>query len=774
MNLKANRIEERWRLGSFCVWLPLLLLICFASASSGQQKPLISIEAVHAIDNAQASHGTPVSIDATVTYSRGYQRILFVQDNDFAIFVAAPNSDSYTPGDRIHINGKTAPSFRPIIQANSITILRHGEIPAPVPANFGGLIRAQFDSKLVKVRAKVRAADIVTARNASQMRSARLQLTVEGGHLEAYVDNDEEAKLNSLLDAEVEITGVAAGKFDDKMQQTGVVLYAAKLGNIRVLKSAQVDPWLLPPVGMDQILSTYKVNDLSERVRVFGTITYFQPGSAIVLESGSKSLWIATQTRNQLRVGDIATATGFPSAHDRVLSLIDAEVKDTGIAAPVPPHSANYEQLAFWDSSKSVGHQFDLVSTEGEVIAEVRGALEDHYVLTVGGRLFSAIYRHPRGETKLVAMRQVPLRSRIRVTGICAVSDTSVINPGEDVPFDILLRSFDDIEVVAEPPMLSVRNLLVLVGILILLLLAVSVKAWISERRVSLQTANSAYMERKRAQILADINGTRALVEILEEITQMVSFRLRGVPSWCQIGDGIPLGNRPNNLDSFRVSEQEILDRSGAEHGTISAAIDRRTPSNKLETATLATAASLAALAIETRQLHSDLVHRSEFDQLTEIHNRFSFERYLEQTIQSAQQHPGMFAIIYIDLNDFKQVNDNHGHLIGDLYLCQVASRLRHQLRDADMLARLGGDEFAVLLSAVHNRREVEEISQRLHLAFVDPFAVEGYLLEGSASIGFAIYPEDASTKDELLSTADAAMYVVKEMRKQSRMAIPI
>lgn len=584
----------------------------------------------------------------------------------------------------------------------------------------------------------------------------------------ASVDSDQEAAIKSLLDAQVEITGAAAGKFDDKMEETGIVLYVSKLADIHVLKSTERDPWTLQPVPMDQILSTFQVNDLSERVRVIGTITYFQPGSAVVLESGSKSLWIATQTREPLRVGDIATAIGFPAAHDRVLSLVDAEIRDTGIQDPIPPHPATWEQLALWDSSKPVGHQFDLVSTEGQVIAEVRGALEDEYVLSADGRLFSAIYRHPRGTGALPSMRHLPLSSRIRVTGICAISDTSVINPGEDVPFDILLRSFDDIELIADPPVLSVRNLLVLVGILILLLLGVSVKAWFNARRASLETANSAYMERKRAQILADINGKRPLSTILGDITQMVSFKLRGVPCWCQVADGARFGNHPKDLTPFRVAEQKIHGLSGSELGTISAAIDRRRAAQKQESDTLTTAAAVAALAIETRRLYSDLVHRSEFDQLTEIHNRFSFEKYVDRQLLEAQNRGGMLAIIYIDLNDFKKVNDSFGHLVGDLYLCQAARRMKHQLRGYDMLGRLGGDEFAVLIPSVHNRGEVEDVVLRLERTFDQPFDTDGYIVHGSASFGFAMYPEDGASKDELLSAADAAMYVSKQTKKET------
>ena len=174
--------------------------------------------------------------------------------------------------------------------------------------------------------------------------------------------------------------------------------------------------------------------------------------------------------------------------------------------------------------------------------------------------------------------------------------------------------------------------------------------------------------------------------------------------------------------------------------------------------------AGLATLAIETRRLYSDLVHRSEFDQLTEIQNRFSLEKHLDAMIHAARESAGIFGLIYIDLDKFKQVND--GHQFGDLYLQQVAARMKRQLRPGDLLARLGGDEFGVLLPLVHSRSDVEEVALRMERCLDDPFDVGDRALQGSASFGIAIYPVDAATRDSLLSAADAAMYVAKHSKK--------
>ena len=124
--------------------------------------------------------------------------------------------------------------------------------------------------------------------------------------------------------------------------------------------------------------------------------------------------------------------------------------------------------------------------------------------------------------------------------------------------------------------------------------------------------------------------------------------------------------------------------------------------------------------------------------------------------------------MLFLDLDRFKQVNDQYGHQVGDLYLQAVAQRMKRQLRPGDMLARLGGDEFAVVAPAVRSRTEVEEIALRIERCYDKPFTAEGHQFYGSASVGIAFYPEDATNRDGLLSTADAAMYAAKQARKRA------
>jgi len=739
-----------------------------AAASAAEPSPLKSLQAIVALTNAEARQALPVAFEATVTYFRGYENLLFVQEGDACIFVRPAAGVALAPGDRILVRGATQGSFRPIVIAASLTLLHHGPALKPLPTRFDELIRGINDSRLVSLHAVVRAADIVLS-GANPVRSARLQLLSESGHFEANVDCDDESALKDLLDSEVDITGVAAGKFDNKMQQTGVVLYVSSLADIKVLNRAGASPWSLPATPMDKILAVYNMRDLTPRVRVEGTITYYQPGSAIVLQAGSKSLWIATHTREPLQIGDEADATGFPDAHDRLLTLTDAEIRDSHIPAPVPPQQETWMQLAFWSPNRPDGHQNDLVSIDGVVVTDIREAAQDEYVLESDGRLFTAIYRHPFSSGTLPAMLQIPLGSRIRVTGICMVADPKSVNPGDEVPFNILLRSFSDITVLANPSLLNVRNLLILVGVLLAIVFAVGARGWLLERRVrrqttvlSVRTEAVAALEQRRSRILEDINGSRPLAEIIEEIAALASFKLNGAPCWCQIADGARLGAYPQESSSLRVIHEEIPARSGAPLGTIFAGLKAGSEPQANEREALAMSTGLATLAIETRRLYDDLMHRSEFDLLTDIHNRFSLDKYLDAQIEVARSNAHIFGLIYIDLDEFKQVNDIYGHKVGDLFLQEVAVRMKRQLRAHDMLARLGGDEFAVLLAVVRSRADVEEVALRLEHSLDEPFVADGYTMHGAASVGIAIYPEDATTKDGLLSSADAAMYVAK------------
>ena len=772
----------------------LAMTLCWAVVDlRAESTPLTTLRAVHDLSKIEASKALPVAFEGTVTYYHPVFRYLFVQDDDVAIFVLAPVGTELASGDRVLVKGVTHSEFRPDVLAYSVTVLHHGTLPKSLPVTFDRLMSGTLDCRLVTIRGKVRAADLVLRPDVRSpitftTHLAYLEMITDGGYIDVLVNSADEKTLKTLLDAEVEVTGVQNGKYDGKWHQLGSVIRAWSFSDVKILKRASASPWSLPVTPMNEVLTGYHVRDLTPRVRVNGTITYYQPGyyrpgSAVVLQNGSESLWVQSLTDKPLRIGDLASATGIPGVSDGAPALTHAEVQDEAEYMPVTPLNVTWEQLAAADVAGM--HHYDLVSIEGQVVMEARKASQDEYILAHGGQVFSAIFHHPdsTSQLELPPMREIPVGSRIRVTGICMLQDSTLFTG--QAPFNILLRSFDDIVVIANPSLLNIRNLMRAVSVLVLLVVAGAVWSWILGAKVRRQTAalsarieaeaamerTTAERERRRSRILEDINGAESLAAILEEITELVSFSLKGVPCWCEVTDGARLGHCAAEGEHLRVISVEIPSRSGPALGKLFASFVAGIEATRHEAEALSAGSKLAALAIETRRLYADLVHRSEFDLLTDMLNRGSMDQLLDAQIVEARQKAGIFGLIYIDLDEFKQVNDLYGHHVGDLYLQEVALRMKQQLRNADMLARLGGDEFAALVPVVRSRAEVEEIAVRLERSFDEPFGAEGYVLHGAASVGVAMYPEDATTGDGLLSAADAAMYVAKHSKRQARMA---
>ena len=167
--------------------------------------------------------------------------------------------------------------------------------------------------------------------------------------------------------------------------------------------------------------------------------------------------------------------------------------------------------------------------------------------------------------------------------------------------------------------------------------------------------------------------------------------------------------------------------------------------------------------------------HLALHDALTGLPNRILFRERLELAAAAAARRRTLAAVLCIDLDHFKDVNDTRGHAAGDLILKQAAARLREVVRDSDTVARLGGDEFAVVQNDVGSLAEVQALCQRLVDAFRSPFAVDGHPAHLGLSIGVALAPIDADNPDDLLRQADLALYRAKsEGRGEFRLFEPV
>jgi diguanylate cyclase (GGDEF)-like protein len=176
-----------------------------------------------------------------------------------------------------------------------------------------------------------------------------------------------------------------------------------------------------------------------------------------------------------------------------------------------------------------------------------------------------------------------------------------------------------------------------------------------------------------------------------------------------------------------------------------------------------------------TRQIDShmeEIEHQALHDSLTGLPNRVLFQDRIELALANARRSGGRAAVLLLDLDGFKEINDALGHASGDELLRELAARLRGTLRDTDTIARLGGDEFGVVMPA-HDADDVRETARRIHEAVEEPFELGGLSLDVKTSIGGVLFPDDATDSDTLVRFADVAMYAAKRNRSRIELYNP-
>lgn len=176
--------------------------------------------------------------------------------------------------------------------------------------------------------------------------------------------------------------------------------------------------------------------------------------------------------------------------------------------------------------------------------------------------------------------------------------------------------------------------------------------------------------------------------------------------------------------------------------------------------------ADRTAVALSNVAWEEKLYHQAHYDALTDLPNRVLLRDRLEQAMSRAHREGSCVAVMFLDLDRFKSINDSLGHVAGDEFLKEMASRLTHQLREGDSVIRFGGDEFIIVVPDIprdmHIIATISKICENVLAAIVDPFSLEGHEVKISGSVGVSLYPQDADNFDDLLKNADTAMYHAK------------
>jgi diguanylate cyclase (GGDEF)-like protein/PAS domain S-box-containing protein len=216
---------------------------------------------------------------------------------------------------------------------------------------------------------------------------------------------------------------------------------------------------------------------------------------------------------------------------------------------------------------------------------------------------------------------------------------------------------------------------------------------------------------------------------------------------------------------TYLIATKRSLHRDAAGNVFLVGVIRDITRRKQVEEELRRTAAELVQSNAELQQAKEDLTRLAFYDPLTGLPNRKLLQERLIYAITWANQNQ-MVALLFLDLDGFKEINDTHGHHIGDLLLRTVAQRLLGCLRSSDTVARLGGDEFVVVLPGIPSIPDVIRVTDKILMTLSQTIALQGELLSISTSVGISLYPIDALTPSDLLEQADAAMYRAKQQGK--------
>ena len=241
---------------------------------------------------------------------------------------------------------------------------------------------------------------------------------------------------------------------------------------------------------------------------------------------------------------------------------------------------------------------------------------------------------------------------------------------------------------------------------------------------------------------------------------RMIVENIETHPNWAEIKQfALPHGMRSCWSEPIKSSSGEVLGAFGMYY-------DYPASPNKEELEDLISAARLAGIIMEREKSQKHIKKLAYSDILTSLPNRASFYQKLESLINSSNRKEDKFAVLYIDLDDFKNVNDTLGHDIGDILLKEVAKRLKHVSRDNDFTARLSGDEFCLLVGDIDDDYDAAYVAKRCLEALSKPLLLSNRNFTPACSIGIAHYPDDAKDIDTLLKAADTALYFSKENGK--------
>ncbi|MFP5237526.1 MAG: putative bifunctional diguanylate cyclase/phosphodiesterase [Acidobacteriota bacterium] len=679
-------------------------------ASAPPADVIQTVRAIRSLPAAQADQALPVRIHGVITYFDPIWRQLYVQDSTAGIYVKYNGNQHLQAGDRVLMTGLTnAGNFAPVVVAPKIQLQGKAPLPTPVVADNDLASQGLLDSQFVRIEGVIY--PLKFAENPLRP-IITFELMSALGPVHVFASQSfptVQQAARRFEDARVEIHGVLGSVFNSRRQLIGYQLLIADPSQIRILEPAVADPFSLPKTPIADLLQFSPHTRPGHRVKVAGVVTFAQP-DRLYLQDATSGVEIRGDT-GSLHVGDSIQAVGYPKLVGKYSPVMtDAEFRPAGSSHTIAPRATTAEAVLGGEADST------LVSLDARLLAILNGPSNTTLVLQSGVRTFTAVL----SSAELGANLAIRPGSVLRLTGVCSnqIDAAKIYTLLENDPanFQILLRTPADITVVRPAPYWTTRATLILFALISLLI--PTTLAWVAvlRRRVQRQTAEL----RKAAettQAIRDLSTSMRKVAREQQYDKRVSVRGR------------------HEVAQLVVAFNHML-------------------------------AQLRQREDEKNAAEAKLQHMAMIDELTGLPNRRMLFDNLAQKLAAAKRDNHQLALLYIDLDGFKLVNDNLGHNIGDMVLAEVARRLRARARASDTVARIGGDEFTLILDQIKEPADAEIVAHELLQAITARYEFEGTPILIGASIGISLFPDHAGEGGQLLQQADCAMYAAKHNGK--------
>ncbi|HEY1254027.1 MAG TPA: EAL domain-containing protein [Terracidiphilus sp.] len=717
--------------------------------------------------NAEAANAYSVEFAGVVTYSDPEWGLLFIKDSTGSTYINVHGTSvRYPLGTRLRVIGTTAPGdVGPVVAHAKIQVLGSGPDPVPEPISMTELNTGSADSQWVITEGVLRPC---------YESWTRVCFRIFDGKTIGWVivpEADSPAS-QRLLGATVHIRGVCGTHLDKANKPVGSQLFVNSLSDIVPEYPVLMDPFSSSPIPVEGV-KTEDVNQRFERpVHLRGIVTWASP-QGIFVQDSTGAVFAETEKPLEVRAGKTIDLIGFPSYGEFGLTVSDAQVRLAANQANAADAKTLSLSAAEIIKRSLNGRQVRLRARLISQSANDNGVV---YQLEDGDQRFTATLLQNDAARQAVGLAR---NSILEITGVAVVRKA-----GSEWPDSLLvmITSPADIVVLGGNSWLTFRR-----GFFILMAMIVAVVTpllWVRilrrtvrkqtdiirarlENELQLETKHRRLFERNLAAVFL-WRPDGAIVDCNMAFVKMLGFsgceELIGQSYWDFEVDPMQREKLCATLEREAVSNQEsCLRRSdGVMVHLLTNITPVETPEGMVYETTAIDITQLRQNQAELQKAKDAAVHDALNDPLTGLPNRRLLSDRLATHMSKSRSVGNTFALLYIDLDGFKLVNDSLGHSIGDAVLIQVAHRLRMRIREEDFLARLGGDEFVVILDKLRTKEDAARVAEDLLLAISNPYLVEGHELAIGASIGVSVFPECAGSAEELIKEADSAMYIAK------------